>query len=85
MNPHQIPTIAPASRDRRRGLAWGFLGVASFSLTLPATRVAVADLDPVFVGLGRAVVAAALAAIVLAATRTPWRDNRCGGVSVVGD
>lgn len=48
------------------------VGVASFSLTLPATRAAVAGLDPVFVGLGRAVVAAALAAIVLVATRSPW-------------
>jgi drug/metabolite transporter (DMT)-like permease len=48
------------------------VGVASFSLTLPATRVAVAALDPVFVGLGRAVVAAGLAAVVLAVTRAPW-------------
>jgi drug/metabolite transporter (DMT)-like permease len=51
---------------------WGFIGVASFSLTLPATRVAVAGLDPVFVGLGRAIVAAALAAVVLAASRAHW-------------
>jgi drug/metabolite transporter (DMT)-like permease len=48
------------------------VGVASFSLTLPATRVAVAALDPVFVGLGRAVIAALLAAIVLAASRARW-------------
>lgn len=61
-----------ASSARRRGAAWGLLGVAAFSVTLPATRVAVASLDPVFVGLGRAVVAAVLAAIVLAATRAPW-------------
>ena len=52
------PSTTPTPRDRRRGFAWGFVGVASFSLTLPATRVAVAGLDPVFVGLGRAVVAA---------------------------
>ena len=66
------PSTVPTPRERRRGFAWGFVGVASFSLTLPATRVAVASLDPVFVGLGRAVVAAVLAAIVLAATRTRW-------------
>ncbi len=54
------------------GLLYGFLGVASFSLTLPATRVAVASLDPVFVGLGRALVAAVLAAILLAVHRAPW-------------
>jgi drug/metabolite transporter (DMT)-like permease len=71
-----IPAHARTARERRHGLAWGLLGVASFSLTLPATRVAVAELDPVFVGLGRAVVAAALAAIVLAATRTPWPGRR---------
>jgi drug/metabolite transporter (DMT)-like permease len=62
----------PSDHDRRLGLLWGFIGIASFSLTLPATRFAVASLNPVFVGLGRAVVAAVLAAIVLVVTRTPW-------------
>ena len=42
-----------------------------FSFSLPATRLAVADLDPWFVAFGRAAVAAALAAIVLVATRAP--------------
>ena len=63
---------APTPNDRRLGLLFGFVGVASFSLTLPATRLAVAALDPVFVGLGRAVVAAVLAAIVLVVARAPW-------------
>ena len=67
---------APSARDRRVGLAWGFVGVAAFSVTLPATRAAVAHLDPVFVGLGRAVVAALLAACVLAWTRSPWPTRR---------
>jgi len=62
----------PSAADRRLGLWLGLLGVVAFSGTLPATRVAVAYLDPVFVGLGRALVAAVLAAIVLAATRSPW-------------
>jgi drug/metabolite transporter (DMT)-like permease len=66
------PIHTPTPRQRRTGLLYGFVGVASFSLTLPATRVAVAALDPVFVGLGRAVVAAALAAIALAVARAPW-------------
>jgi len=71
--PTAAPTAHPPSpNDRRNGLLWGFIGVASFSLTLPATRLAVAALDPVFVGLGRAVVAALLAVVVLAATRSPW-------------
>ncbi len=50
------------------GLVYGFLGVLCFSVTLPATRAAVADLDPVVVGLGRSMVAAMLAAILLAVT-----------------
>ena len=49
----------------------GFLGVLAFSFTLPATRVAVEDLDPTFVGVGRAVVAGLLAAALLALTRQP--------------
>jgi drug/metabolite transporter (DMT)-like permease len=62
---------APSPSDRRRGLLLGLAGVVAFSGTLPATRVAVTALDPVFVGLGRALVAAILAAIVLAATHSP--------------
>lgn len=56
-------------RSETTGLLYGLLGVLGFSLTLPATRLAVAELDPTFVGLGRAIVAALLAAIVLRATR----------------
>jgi len=40
----------------------GGIGVLAFSMTLPATRVSVAELDSTFVGLGRALVAALLAA-----------------------
>ncbi|MGH8808443.1 MAG: DMT family transporter [Noviherbaspirillum sp.] len=41
-----------------RGMWLGMAGVAIFSLTLPFTRMAVAELNPVLVALGRAVVAA---------------------------
>lgn len=41
-----------------KGVWLGVIGVAIFSLTLPFTRLAVAELNPVFVALGRAVVAA---------------------------
>ncbi len=51
------------------GLAWGLLGVLAFSFTVPFTRIAVDGLDPLFIGAGRAVVAAALAATALAVTR----------------
>jgi drug/metabolite transporter (DMT)-like permease len=43
--------------------------VASFSLTVPFTRIAVAGLAPLLIGAGRAVVAALLAAAALAVTR----------------
>ena len=51
------------------GVVWGALGVLSFSGSLPATRVAVRSLDPVIVGLGRAVVAGGLAIVVLRVRR----------------
>jgi drug/metabolite transporter (DMT)-like permease len=53
----------------RSGLIWGFVGVLAFSFTLPLTRVAVGGLSPLFIGCGRAVIAALLAALVLAVTR----------------
>ena len=59
----------PESQKELRGFAYGFLGVLIFSLTLPATRIAVSGFDPVFVGLGRAIVAASLSLILLVITR----------------
>jgi drug/metabolite transporter (DMT)-like permease len=50
--------------DETTGMLLGLIGVAIFSLTLPFTRLAVggeAGLSPVFVALGRALVAAVLA------------------------
>lgn len=47
------------------GLLPGFAGVAAFSLTLPATRVAVQEFQPIFVASGRAAAAALLGAICL--------------------
>ncbi|CAM5539953.1 EamA domain-containing protein OS=Tsukamurella paurometabola (strain ATCC 8368 / DSM / CCUG 35730 / CIP 100753 / JCM 10117 / KCTC 9821 / NBRC 16120 / NCIMB 702349 / NCTC 13040) OX=521096 GN=Tpau_3989 PE=4 SV=1 [Tsukamurella paurometabola] len=53
------------------GLLWGLVGVIAFSFSIPLTRVAVAGggLPPLFVGAGRAVVAAALAGFALIITR----------------
>ncbi|WP_233575519.1 DMT family transporter [Noviherbaspirillum saxi] len=48
-----------------RGMWLGLAGVAIFSLTLPFTRMAVAELNPVLVALGRAVVAAIASAALL--------------------
>ncbi|WP_017298645.1 DMT family transporter [Nodosilinea nodulosa] len=61
--------MSPKSDRELMGFAYGLLGVLIFSLTLPATRVAVSELDPVFVGLGRAIAAAGLSLILLVATR----------------
>ena len=72
-----MPTAAcPAIRttraaDENRGMLLGLLGVAMFSLTMPFTRMAVAELDPVVVALGRALGAALLAAAWLAWRRAP--------------
>ncbi len=57
--------------EETRGMLLGLVGVAMFSLTLPFTRMAVADLDPAFVALGRALVAAVLAAAWLRWKRSP--------------
>lgn len=57
------------ARDENLGYLLGLLAVVAFAVTLPATRVAVRALDPVFVGLGRAVGAALLAGAFLLATR----------------
>lgn len=69
MTQHDSATV-PAAPPLHAGLAWGLLGVLAFSFTVPFTRVAVAGggLPPLFVGAGRAVVAAVLAAVALAVT-----------------
>jgi drug/metabolite transporter (DMT)-like permease len=80
-----VPTTSYA------GLGWGLLGVAAFSFTVPFTRVAVGGLSPLFIGSGRAVVAAVLAVAALTVTRqrlprgTQWaRLVVVGGGIVVG-
>ncbi|WP_205697754.1 DMT family transporter [Conexibacter sp. SYSU D00693] len=70
------PGLAHTRRRRRgrrssSGLLLGAAGIAAFSFSLPATRVAVRDLDPWLVSFGRAAVAALLAAVVLLAVRAP--------------
>ncbi|MGA7724066.1 MAG: DMT family transporter, partial [Opitutaceae bacterium] len=61
------PAMSPgaASKSEARGLGLGILGVLGFSLTLPMTRLAVSELNPIFVSLGRSLISAALAAGVL--------------------
>ena len=83
-----LVTVLPSSRA---GLGWALLGVLAFSFTVPFTRVAVQGLSPLFIGSGRAVVAAALAVACLALTRQRLPHGRqwlrlavVGGGVVVG-
>ena len=77
--PITIPT--PRTKERTlspqaEGMLFGSLGVLAFSLTMPATRAAAPELGGVFVGLGRSVVAAVLAAAVLCVLREPLPARR---------
>jgi drug/metabolite transporter (DMT)-like permease len=65
-------------------LGWASLGVLAFSFTFPATTLAERGFDAYLVGAGRSVIAAALAAVCLCATRAPLpaRDRWPGLVAV---
>ena len=55
----------------------GFIGVAIFAGSLPATRIAVVDLNPTFLTGARATIAALLSAALILALRQPrpkWTD-----------
>lgn len=60
-----------ARRQYWQGLAWGLLGVLMFSGGIPATKLAVAELPSVFVGAGRALVAALLSLLLLLVLKQP--------------
>jgi drug/metabolite transporter (DMT)-like permease len=66
--------VAPPS-SVVRGYLFGLIGVVIFGLTLPATRLAVAEMDPVFIALGRGLVAALAAGCVLVAVRARVPDR----------
>lgn len=51
--------------NETKGMLLGIIGVSAFGLTLPATRIVIPFLDPIFIGLGRAVLAAFFAGIFL--------------------
>ncbi|WP_406831240.1 DMT family transporter [Pedococcus sp. KACC 23699] len=67
---HQLTPVISSPPPARSGLGWGLVGVAAFSFTVPFTRVAAHDgLSALFIGSGRAVVAALLAVVALSVTR----------------
>ena len=52
------------NKEDSKGMLLGFIGILCFSLTLPATNVAVPYFGPTIVGLGRTVLAAILVIII---------------------
>ncbi len=56
-------------KNETKGMLLGILGVSAFGLTLPTTRIVIPYLDPIFIGLGRAVVATLFAALFLLLSR----------------
>jgi drug/metabolite transporter (DMT)-like permease len=73
----QLSNVTASKRVTAGGLVLGIIGVGAFSFSLPATKLAVEQLDPWFVAFARAAVAAALAVVYLAAVRArlPRRDQ----------
>ncbi len=69
----------------RTATGWinGFLGMLIFSGSLPATRAAVADFDPVFLTVARASIAAVLAGLVLIMFRQPKPERSDLGSLIV--
>ena len=52
-------------------MLFGFIGMLGFSLTVPMTRMAVIEFDPVVVGLGRVMISLTLAALLVLWRRDP--------------
>ena len=71
------------------GLALGFAGVLLFGGTLPATRLAVAELDPLFLSAARAVIAGCAGLLLLIVLRRPmppralWHEFMLAGLCTI--
>ena len=78
-----------ATSREKLGLGLGFAGVLLFGGTLPATRVAVATLDPLFLSAARASIAGSCGLLLLFAlwrpwpTWTLWRDFAFAGLCTI--
>jgi len=68
---------SPARVSRQTlGMGLGFIGIAIFGGTLPATRLAVEGLDPFFITVGRAAASGLLSAALLLILRRRWPSAR---------
>jgi drug/metabolite transporter (DMT)-like permease len=68
--PSPAPPAQPSRSAEFQGYLLGCIGVLVFGTTIPMTRMAVIELDPYFITIGRALIAALLAALTLLATRS---------------
>lgn len=75
-NKSALPLSQPTTHLQTRGWISGFLGMLIFSGSLPATRVAVLELDPLFLTAIRATLAALLAGGTLLIVRQPSPQRR---------
>lgn len=70
--------------DKTAGWLNGFLGVAIFSGSLPATRIAVHDLAPLFLTTARAAIAGLIGVALLLLLRQKWpRRAQIGSLGIV--
>jgi drug/metabolite transporter (DMT)-like permease len=67
------------SSRERLGFALGFIGVAAFAGSLPATRIAVSEFDPWFVTALRATIAGVAALALLVVLRRPLPPRTAWG------
>ncbi|WP_236168583.1 DMT family transporter [Pseudomonas atacamensis] len=79
---HTTSTAANPALEKTSGWINGFIGVLIFSGSLPATRLAVLEFDPVFLTVVRAAIAGALAVGLLLSFKQP-RPSRHQWLSLV--
>jgi len=76
MNRSEISPSRTGLSRQTLGMGLGFIGMVIFGGTLPATRLAVAGLDPFFITVGRAAASGLLAAALLLMLRRRWPSPR---------
>lgn len=72
------------AHNKKLGLALGLAGVCLFAGTLPATRLAVATIDPLFLTAARAALAGCAGVILLLVLRRPLPPRAEWGTIVLG-
>ncbi len=73
---YRLKNNNPVISKENKGMILGFIAIACFSITLPATRLAVLYIDPVLVGLGRSLLVAIPAFMVILWLKIPAPNRR---------